>query len=339
MKIAPALLIFILVFSSCKKSANKDETNTGEFCLDTTFLHSNISEGLHSIFFLNGKDGFVSGSNGGIYKTTDSAKSWTQQNSTTNLPVRDLFFIDAMQGFAVGGENSCSGTGCIIPGGFILRTIDGGNTWAKVFTPSQKIEISSVYFITSSMGFCVGDNVIMKTTDGGQTWSEKKIDNLGGKMMEVKFVTQQKGYIVCLFDKIVKTEDGGLSWLVTSPNRGSGYYSISEANGATYVSGQGKMIKSINGGSSWTELSNSPGDIFAIHFINDKTGFAFGRGNYSGGDFGRSYGSIYCTVNGGAAWNGTADVKEAGLIIAVSFPASNLAYAVSGNTIIRLLAK
>jgi len=51
----------------------------------------------------------------------------------------------------------------------------------------------------------------------------------------------------------------------TSPHQNTGYYSISGANGSTYVSGQGKIIKSINGGNSWNELLNSPGDIFAIH--------------------------------------------------------------------------
>ena len=337
MKIIPAFLIFIFV-TSCKRSVI-EETNTSALCLDTTFLQSNIMEGLHAVFFLNGKDGFVSGQDGGIYKTTDSAKSWVKQNSTDTLPVRDLFFLDHLTGFAVGGQNSCGGTGCIIPGGFILKTIDGGNTWARIYTPLQKIEISSIYFINATTGFCVGDNLIMKTTDGGQTWSEKKVDNLGGKMMQVKFINSQKGYIVCLFDKIIKTEDGGLTWVITSPNSGNGYYSISEANSATYVSGQGKIIKSTNGGNSWMDLSNSPDDIFAIHFTDDKRGFAFGRGNYSGGDWGRSYGSIYCTTNGGATWNGSPDIWETGLINAVSFPANNIGYAISGNLIIRLTTK
>jgi len=334
MKIVPAFLIFILLLSSCKKM-----TIDGELCLDTIFSQAILSESLQAVFFLNGKDGFVSGYNGGIYKTTDSAKNWIQQNSTTTLPIHDLFFVDAMQGFAVGGQNTCGGTGCTIPGGFILKTIDGGNTWMKVYTPLNKIEISSIYFITTSIGFFVGDNVIIKTTDGGQTWSEHKIDNLGGTMMQVKFVNQQTGYIVCAFDKLVKTEDGGLTWQVTSPQPIRGYLSISEANGSIYVSGQGKMMKSTNGGDSWTELSNTPYNIYFIHFISDSKGFAFGAGNYSGGDFGHNYGSIYCTINGGITWNGSADIKEVGPIRAVSFPANNLAYAVSGNKIIRLIAK
>jgi len=66
MKIVHAFLIFILLLSSCKKTVIKDETNTGELCLDTIVLHSNLSESLQAVFFLNGKDGFVSGYNGGI---------------------------------------------------------------------------------------------------------------------------------------------------------------------------------------------------------------------------------------------------------------------------------
>jgi photosystem II stability/assembly factor-like uncharacterized protein len=86
-------------------------------------------------------------------------------------------------------------------------------------------------------------------------------------------------------------------------------------------------------------LSNSPSDIYAIHFIRGQKGFAFGRGNYSGGDFGHSYGSIYYTNDGGVSWDGTGDIKEVGLIQDVSFPTSNLAYAISGNKIIRLTVK
>ena len=92
-------------------------------------------------------------------------------------------------------------------------------------------------------------------------------------------------------------------------------------------------------GDTWKELSNSPADIFAIHFMDNKKGFAFGRGNYSGGDFGYSYGSIYCTDNGGISWSGSADEKEAGVILSVSFPTSRIGYGVAGNRVTRFTIK
>lgn len=329
----PAIFL-IFAFTSCKK-----ENRVPVPCLETTILQTGFSQSLSSVFFLDGKEGFASDYNGGIYKTNDSAKNWARLNTAINLPVRDLFFVDGLKGFAVGGQNSCVGTGCIPAGGFILKTLDGGQTWAKIYTPVDKIEIVSVFFVDASTGFCVGDNIILKTSDGGQTWSEYKVTNPGEKMMQVKFVNAQKGYIPCLSGKVIKTENGGLTWEVTMPRGNIGYYSVSGSNGSVYISGQGKMIKSTNGGISWSELTKSPDDVFAIHFINDKKGFAFGRGNYSGGDFGYSYGSIYCTDDGGDTWNGSADLKDIGLIQSVSFPTINTGYAVTGNKVIRLTVK
>jgi photosystem II stability/assembly factor-like uncharacterized protein len=339
MKSLAYLVLIVFIFGSCKKNSNTELKNTSALCLEPTFLVSTIAEPFQGVFFINGKDGFLSGYNGGIYKTTDSAKTWTHLNSTVNLPIRSLFFVDAQKGFAVGGQNSCDITGCTPAGGFILRTTNGGDTWEKVYTPTDKIEISSVFFVSPTTGFCAGDNVIMKTSDGGQNWTEHKITNLGGKIMQVRFATPLKGYVVCLFDKLVVTMDGGNTWQVTSPQRSTGYYDISEAGGDTYLAGQGKVIKSTNGGISWIDLPNAPSDIFAIHFITNEKGFAFGRGTYSGGDFGYSYGSIFCTDNGGDTWNGRNDIKEIGSIESVSFPSNDLGYAISGNKLVRLTLK
>lgn len=261
MKTACTFLALSLLICGCKKKVN----NGSVPCFDTKFFQLPPSEVLLSVFFLNGKDGYVAGNNGVMFKTNDSAKTWTPLNSTVTLPIYDLFFLNALEGFAVGGQTSCGGTGCIVPGGFILKTIDGGQTWTKVYTPVQKIEITSIDFVNASIGFCAGDNVVMKTTDGGQTWSEMKIDNLVGKMMQVKFIDHQKGFIVCLSDKIVKTEDGGLTWQITNPQLNIGYYSISAANGSIYVSGQRRTIKSTTNGSSWIDLDRSPSDIFVVH--------------------------------------------------------------------------
>ena len=320
-KIVTFLILYLFVLS-CNKSPVKVNSPTAGF--DTAFITTNLGA-LQSVYFLNERDGFVSTYDGGLYKTTDSAKTWTALNSTTTLPIRDIYFSDSQVGFAVGG--------------FILKTTDGGKSWRNVFTPTEKVEITSVYFVNASLGFCIGDNMVFKTTDGGQTWSEQKINNLGGKMMQIKFTSSVNGYIVCLFGKILVTGDGGATWQIKSPNGNIGYYAISEKDGSIFVSGQGKIIKSTNGGDSWIELSNSPADIFAIHFISKQTGFAFGRGNYSGGDWGYSFGSIYYTNDGGESWNGTGDIKEVGLIQDVSFPTSKLAYAISGNKIIRLTVK
>jgi photosystem II stability/assembly factor-like uncharacterized protein len=337
MKAAFPLLFLTLTLGSCKKNDNDSGSSTR--CLETTVLQTNFVNKLEAVFFLNGKDGFVADYTGGIYKTTDSAKTWVSLNSTVNLPVYDLYFTDAQKGYAVGGWSFCNGTGCTPPGGFILRTLDGGQSWTRVHTPSEKIEIRSIHFVTPSLGFCAGGNMILKTTDGGQTWSEYKVNNPGGFITEIRFVNAQEGYAASLFSQVLKTADGGQTWVATPLGYNNGYYALATPNGTLYLSGQGKMLKSINKGSSWMELANSPSDIFDLHFVDDKRGFAFGRGNWSGGDFGSNYGAIYCTNNGGETWSGTSEVKQTGLIEKVSFPSNNLGYAISGINLIRFTDK
>ncbi len=329
------LLFCIILMSACKKD---DITKNNEaICFQTTVINTNSQDVFSSVFFLNGKEGFVTDYKGGIYKTTDSARTWTALNSTTSSPIRDIYFSDTNNGIAVGGEDPCYETGCT-SGGFILKTQNGGQTWKNVLTPINKGAIRAIHFITNSLGFCVGDGAVYKTTDGGQNWTENPIANMGGDFTKIEFSDTQNGFIISGRD-ILKTTDGGSSWHLTSPDKSkeSIYYSLAATNETVYVAGQGKVLKSNDNGASWTELANSPTDIYAIHFTDQKVGYAFGRGNYSGGDFGMPYGSMYCTDNGGNSWSGNGNFTELSTISAVSFPTNKIGYAISRNKVVKIV--
>jgi photosystem II stability/assembly factor-like uncharacterized protein len=330
-----AMAIVMAVLSGCDKG-QPAAIKSSESNAKVVLLPAQLPQSITALFFTDVKTGYVAGGGGGIYKTFNGGDSWQAENSNTNLPIYGLYFIDSNKGFAVGGESSCGGTGCVPPGGFILRTLDGGQSWARVYTTVEKTEITSVYFVNTNVGFCVGNNVIYKTTNGGLAWTAQAIENLGGKMMQIKFTDDKNGFIICLFDKIVQTDDGGLTWKVTSPQTNTGYYSIASAGGVTYVGGQGKVIKSTNNGNSWSVLANSPADVFAIYFKNSKNGIALGRGNYSGGDFGHSYASIYTTSDGGDSWTGSSDITGYSAINAVSFPNQSVGFGITGNKIIKI---
>lgn len=59
-------------------------------------------------------------------------------------------------------------------------------------------------------------------------------------------------------------------------------------------------------------------------------------GDYSGGDFGFTYGSLYCTDDGGNSWKGTSRLTNSFFITAVSFPTPSTGYATSNNKIIKI---
>jgi photosystem II stability/assembly factor-like uncharacterized protein len=334
MKLNYCLLLLSILFTgpACKKGGSPNPA----FCGNLTVIETGITDAFQDIYFLDEQTGFVAGYSGSIYKTTDSAKTWTAVNTTMTLPVYSIFFTDALTGYAVGGLNSCIGSGCVVPGGFILKSSDGGNNWTQVYTPTDKTVLRSVFFVNSSTGYCAGDNVILKTSNGGQTWTEYKINNLGAQMMQVRFTDPMNGYITCLSDKFVSTSDGGLSWQVSSPGLNAGYYAIAISDQVLFMGGTGKMVKSVNRGQNWSELPGSPTDIFDLHFITKNQGYALGRGEYSGGDFGFSYGSLFCTNDGGNSWKGTSRLTNSFIITAVCFPVPATGYASSKNKIIKI---
>ena len=77
---------------------------------------------LNSVFFLNRSLGWVVGTNGRIYATTDGGRSWSPRASSVTNTLFDVYFADPQRGFAVGES------------GRIIETADGGQTWRPQVT-------------------------------------------------------------------------------------------------------------------------------------------------------------------------------------------------------------
>ena len=124
--------------------------------------NSRTSFALYNSHFTSTSIGNVVGYNGLILRTIDSGSTWSQQFSNTTRTLFGVSFADSNFGYAVGSsgtllrtnnaglkwEKISSGTGeslndvsvsnsnsnlaiVVGSGGIILRTIDGGNTWAR----------------------------------------------------------------------------------------------------------------------------------------------------------------------------------------------------------------
>ncbi len=107
----------------------------------------------------------------GLYKTSDGGTSWKK---ITDLPViRSIHFTDTETGYIAG---SSGGVGCI------WKSVDGGETWGKVYS-GQTGWVNCAVFAPDNpfVGFAVGGNAvsntagfILTTVDGGETWSVEK---------------------------------------------------------------------------------------------------------------------------------------------------------------------
>ena len=340
MKKTLGIILFISFFASCIKDSPIpiNELASTIDGLELTYIKTNLQQNFNTIFFVDENIGYIAGYDGALYKTTDGGNSWTAQNTKTSLPFYDIYFFNENEGFAVGGESGCGGTGCIPKGAIIIHTIDGGQTWNQIaLNLSEKIELRSICFANDLLGFAVGNGLIVSTKDRGITWEETKINNLGGVMMDVKFINTDKGLITCAFGKLLKTIDGGVNWNVSSPFPSIGANTLAlVSENLIFSAGYTNIAKSSDFGSSWTSLKNYPTDIFKLIFTSESIGYAFGRGIYSGGDFGHNYGAIYFTTDGGTSWKGNNKIYEIGMIKSACFPSVNVVYAISGNVVVKI---
>lgn len=101
-----------------------------------------------------------------IQKTTDGAKTWVGQPTNVASILKDIFFVDAANGWTVGED------------GIILHTTNGGDSW-EIQTSGTEEHLLSVGFVDKNVGWAVGGdrgvNVIIHTSDGGETWENQSV--------------------------------------------------------------------------------------------------------------------------------------------------------------------
>jgi len=164
----------------------------------------------NKVFFLDSLTGFVAGgwrahdSIQTILKSTDGGNNWNIVYDQPGFWLRSIFFIDGLNGFAVGDS------------GTILKTTNGGSAWTPVTSPLPR-NFNSLTFINATTGYIVGGDdadslrTILQTTNGGQSWSVL-LDEPGGWLTDIFFLAQTTGFIVGSYATFWKTANGGQSW-------------------------------------------------------------------------------------------------------------------------------
>lgn len=167
-----------------------------------------------AVHFPTSSVGYIVGSGGAIFKSTDGGYTWTQQTSPTTNALYSVFFTDANNGFAVGAS------------GTIIYTTDGTN-WS--LHPQSGIlttaALDQICFVGSN-GWMAGgpDNnpcQIFSTTDGGTTWANNVVTNPSTDMCTgISFANANVGFASLDGNGIMYTTDGGANWTKSTVNLG-----------------------------------------------------------------------------------------------------------------------
>ena len=256
---------------------------------------------LYKVHFINDDLGYLasaSATTGRLMRTTDGGTSWT--DISANVPglagtVRGIHFVDANTGWISNSQ------------GKIYKTTDGGTVWSQVYDiGSTTTTIYEVKFIDVNNGYAISAaGQLLKTTDGGTNWTLTQTDaikNLYGLGLLGVQATEGVASPVLIggdAGTIITSLNDGATWEIghTAASQDLLYRVsfISETTG--YVSGGtatlGELLKTTDGGLTWTKLTIDPGERFySVHFINENLGFAGTRGPTG----------VYKTTDGGQNW-------------------------------------
>jgi len=143
--------------------------------------------------------GWVVGSGGVVYRTTNRGDSWTLLPLGLTTKLNDVFFLDQTRGWIVGDA------------GTVLQTSDSGQTWSHR-SVTDTTTLLSVAFADTGSGVAVGRlGRIFQTTDGGTSWSLRPV-NTRSHLNGVQFAGRDSGWAVGENGSILKTLDGGEHW-------------------------------------------------------------------------------------------------------------------------------
>jgi len=127
-----------------------------------------------------------------------------------------------------------------------------------------------------------------------QNWRWQNPLPQGSALRSIVFPDANTGYAVGNDGAIIKTTDGGASWIPLSTGTYTYYYSVfftSVTRGFAVGSG-GTIISTIDGGEHWsTCVSGTTIVLFSVFFTNLNTGYAVGAS-----------GTVLKTTNGGNDW-------------------------------------
>ena len=236
----------------------------------------------------------------GIYKTTDGGANWNLLITSLNSP--GFTFASALA--LAPSSPSTIYAGNAGPSAKVIKSTDGGNTWASANggLPGLSITGLSVDPTNPSIVFAGTYFDVYKTTDGGASWSKANTGLTFGGITNFVFDPTNTLTVYAVAGGgggVFKSTNGGASWSSSSTGIttiGIRNLVIDPTNSSTLyaVTGLG-IFKTTNAGTNWSPVNNGLTNlnVFSLAYDPAAPSTLYAGTNQS---------SIFKTTNGGANW-------------------------------------
>lgn len=248
---------------------------------------------------------------------------------TTHLYMKSVSFIDAKKGWMAGGLAARGASAS----GAIWETSTGGQTWFPDPLPQPVDVLNSIFFVTPSEGWAVGEGgVVLHTLNAGLIWTLQFFScGASLSLRRVVFIDPQHGWMVggsCIFT----SSNGGGSWTPYFASANVFDVHFVDVSNGWAVGEHGLILVTTSGGGTGWGHQNAPRtdrDLRSVFFIDTLTGFAGGGDGYTAADddgcswvstnpprrqcpaaYGPPHRTLFKTVNHGRQWTQVFDDPE-----------------------------
>ena len=232
---------------------------------------------LNSIQMTDANNGWACGvdtsGNSILVNTINGGAKWYKQTtSLANTTLYSIYFIDANTGWFCGYNT----TGI----GIIFKTTDGGSSWNQQ-NSGISLQLNSIYFVNSNLGFCVGaSGIVLKTINGGTNWTSPLLD--GNTKNSVFFINSNIGWWCGIGGKIYKTINGGGGTGWTQQNSGTiqnlNSIFFIDSNNGWCVGNSGTILVTTNGGLNWNfQVNGTLNNLNSIYILSSLLGYCTGN--------------------------------------------------------------
>lgn len=212
------------------------------------------------LLFINRTEGLILEAYRGIWHTSNSGKTWQIVKSTEAELLRAYF--------------SNFGYGMIVSEGAILNaSIQNRNLVLEKVTTPLLFSIDDAHFIAPGLGWVLSDNSVYRYDHGGKEWHRlalKPSQIQGANLVSIHFISKQIGWscgskvsfaqqgnvrVASWTGFIYQTKDGGRSWQLVYEKKGLPFDKVyfGDVNNG-WVLAHDKVLRSIDGGATWTEV-------------------------------------------------------------------------------------
>ncbi|MBK8118027.1 MAG: glycosyl hydrolase [Sulfuritalea sp.] len=253
----------------------------------------------------------------GIVILADDGKAYRQAKAVpTRAVLTSVFFLDDKRGWAAGHD------------GTIVTTADGGETWQlQRDEPGKERVLLSIWFENALHGIAVGQfGLVLETDDGGKTWRERRLVEAGEQgdkhLMQIFAGANGLVFVVAESGSIFRSDDAGRNWKATqTDNKGSFWTGLVLQDGSILAAGmRGHVYRSTDRGLTWREVPvDSRQSLTAVLQRDDGQLVLYG-----------SSGVVLSSKDNGQSLQGTVRADRANVTAAVSGPAGDVLFALSG---------